>query len=77
MGTLHCNTGDHMLGDVDPVVVAFWRRKYREVMSSQISLVDIHTGKPSERFLLATRDEFKGVYERKRNYSGRVFFSVR
>ena len=75
--TIHRNTGDHMPGGVDAVVDAFWRRKYREVTSSNLSLVDLPSGKPTERFILLATEEFKGVRERKWN-SERVicFFAV-
>ena len=75
--TIHRNTGDHMPGGVDVVQDAFWRRKYREVTSSNLSLMDLPSGKPSERFILKAIEEFKGVRERKWN-SERVivFFAV-
>ena len=66
-----------MPGGVDPVKDAFWRRQYRGVTSSQLSLVDLPTGKEAEDFVLTARDEFKGCRERKWN-SERVicFFAV-
>ena len=59
--TIHRNTGDHMPGGIDIVQDAFWRQQYTAIVNSNISLVDLPSGKVTEKFIITARDKFEGV----------------
>ncbi len=56
------------------MIDARWRRRYKEVVLSNVALVDLPTGKVSERFVTKLRDEFKGVRDRKWNSERVIVF---
>ena len=65
--TIHRNTGTHLNGGISIPEEAFWKRSYRAIATGRSNLVDLPTGKVTERFILKATAEFKGVRERKWN----------
>ena len=56
-----------MPGGIDIAQDAFWRQQYTAIVSSNVSLVDLPSGKVTNKFIITARDEFEGVRLRKWN----------